>query len=187
MADPRPANDSAPVRPSLFDRALGAARPAPRAAAPPDPPSQPTERPRPDRAAIFLALAIVATPLLTLAGATLMAGQARRETQALTERSAPAIAARAGQERARAALAATWNGPTLGATLEAIARALPEDAALLRVERSVGPLTIDIAAPDPDRALSALRRDPALGGLRAVAQSRADGDGRMRVTLEQPR
>lgn len=187
MADPRPANDSAPVRPSLFDRALGAARPVPREAPPAGPPPQPTGRPGPDRAAILLAIAILATPLLTLAGATVMTAQVRRDTQALTQRSAPAVALRAGQDRARAALAAAWNGPTLAATLESIARALPEDAALLRVERGTGPLMIDIAAPDPDRALSALRRDPALGGLRAVAQSRADGDGRMRITLELPR
>lgn len=187
MADPRPANDSAPVRPSLFDRALGAARPAPRAAPQVDRPPQPTGRPSLERAASLLAVAILATPLLTLAGATVMTAQVRRETQALTERSAPAVALRAGQDRARATLSAAWNSPTLGATLEAIAHALPDDAALLRVERDTGPLTIDIAAPDPDRALSALRRDPALGGLRAVAQSRVDGDGRMRITLEQPR
>ncbi|KQN81445.1 hypothetical protein ASE90_12735 [Sphingomonas sp. Leaf67] len=187
MADPRPANDSAPVRPSLFDRALGAARPASRPPVPADPPPQPAERPRPDRAALILALAIVAAPLLTLAGATLMTAHVRRETRTLTERSAPAVAARTERDRGRAALAMAWNAPTLGATVEAIARALPEDAALLRVERNTGPLTIDVAAPDPDRALSALRRDPALGGLRAVAQSRADGDGRMRITLEQPR
>lgn len=184
MADPRPANDSAPVRPSLFDRALGAARPAPRAA---DPAPAPVARPRPDRAAILLAIAILATPMLTLAGATLTTAQVRRETQALTERAAPAVAARVARDRARATLAGAWNGPTLGATLEAIARALPDDAALFRVERDTGPLNIDILAPDPDRTLSALRRDPVLGGLRAVAQSRAEGDGRMRITLEQPR
>ena len=186
MADPRPANDSAPVRPSLFDRALGAARPAPRAAVPADAP-QPTARERPDRAAILLAIAIVATPLLTLAGATVLTTQLRRETQALIEQSAPTVAVRAERDRARAMLAAAWNAPTLGTTLEAIGRVLPEDAALVRVERNAGPLTIDIAAPDPDRMLSALRRDPALGGLRAVAQSRTEGDGRMRITLEQTR
>ncbi|MEN2747506.1 hypothetical protein [Sphingomonas sp. T9W2] len=187
MADPRPANDSAPVRPSLFDRALGTARRA-RATTPPvDPVPDPTARSRPDRASILLAIAILATPLLTLAGATLTTAQLRHETRTFTERSAPAVAVRAGQDRARALLADAWNGPTLGATLEAIARSLPEDAALLRVERGAGPLTIDIAAPDPDRAVAALRRDPALGGLRAVAQSRTDGDGRMRITLEQPR
>lgn len=185
MADPRPANDSAPIRPSLFGRAVGAARPTAWQAPPAGP--QPARTPRTDRAAILLAIAIVATPLLTLAGATVLTTQLRRETQALTERSAPGVAARAERDRARAMLAAAWNAPTLGATLEAIARALPEDAALFRVERNAGPLTIEIAAPDPDRALSALRRDAALGGLRAVAQSRADGDGRMRITLELPR
>lgn len=187
MADPRPANDSAPVRPSLFDRALGAARRAPRTTPPADRDPEPTAASRPDRAGILLATAILATPLLTLAGATLTTAQLRHETRRSTERSAPAVAARAEQDRARALLAAAWNGPTLGATLEAIARSLPEDAALLRVERGAGPLTIDLAAPDPDRAVAALRRDPAFGGLRAVAQSRAEGDGRMRITLEQPR
>lgn len=183
MADPRPANDSAPIRPSLFDRAMDAARPAPRLPVPP----VPTPRPAIDRAGAALAAAILATPLLTLIGATLLTGQVREETQRLTARSAPMAAARADRDRARALLTAAWGAPPLGATVEAIARALPEDAALLRVERDAGPLTIDLAAPDPDRVLTALRRDPALGGLRAVTQTRAEDDGRMRITLEQPR
>lgn len=183
MADPRPADDSMPARPSLFDRALRAARPVPRA------PVQPKagERLPVDRASVALAILIVATPLATLAGATWRTGQVRAETAALAQRSTAAVAAQSDRDRARALLSAAWNAPTLGATIEAIARALPEDAALLRVERNANPLTIEIAAPDPDRALAALRRDPALGGLRAVAQARAEDDGRMRVTLEQTR
>lgn len=183
MAEPRPANDSAPIRPSLFDRAIGAARVAPRAPLPPPAPD-PMPAARIDRAAAALAVAIVATPLFTLFGATILTGQVRDETRALTARSAPVADARAARDHARAMLSAAWTAPTLGSTIEAIARALPDDAALLRVERNPR-LRIEIAAPDPDRAVNALRRDPALGQLRPVAQSRVDGDGRMRVTLEE--
>ncbi|MGT2513586.1 hypothetical protein ACVOMT_04405 [Sphingomonas panni] len=43
VADPRPANDSAPIRPSLFDRAVDAAR---RERPAPPPPTPGTPRPR---------------------------------------------------------------------------------------------------------------------------------------------
>lgn len=182
-ADPRPANDSAPIRPSLFDRAVDAAR---RERPTPPPPTAGAPRPPLDRASVLLAAAILATPLLTWSGAAVLTARAQVEGRAIARRAAPRVAQQVAAERARALLQPAWRTPTLGATLEAIARALPEDAALLRAERDgAGNLSVDVAAPDPDRVVVALRRDPVLAGLRATAQARVDADGRMRVTLEQ--
>lgn len=179
-ADPRPANDSAPIRPSLFDRAVGAARPE-RAPTPDPAPRAPI-----DRASALLAAAILATPLLTWAGAAILTARAQEAGRTIARHAAPQVAGQAAAQRARIRLAQAWRTPTLGTSLESIARALPQDAALLRAERdAAGQLSIEVAAPDPDRLLSALRRDPLLAGLRATAQARTDGDGRMRVTLEQ--
>lgn len=182
-ADPRPANDSAPIRPSLFDRAVDAAR---RDRAPTPPPAPRPPRARIDRAAALLAAAILATPLLTWAGAAILTARVQEEGRTIARRAAPLLAEQAAAERARIWLAQAWRAPTLGTTLESLVRALPQDAALLRAERNAaGMVSIEVAAPDPDRLLAALRRDPVLAGLRATAQARADGDGRMRVTLEQ--
>jgi hypothetical protein len=186
-ADPRPANDTTPPRPSLVDRIL-APRPRPVAADPLPEPETVASPPRPrlDRMALAAALLIVAAPLATLAGATWLAADARAEAARWDRQAVPVAAARSVRDRARSLLAAAWTRPTLGATTESVARALPADAALLRTERTAdGHLTIEVAAPDPDRLAAALRRDPALGGLRAVAQAR--GDATMRVTLEQRR
>lgn len=183
-ADPRPANDRTPAGPSLFDRAWGAARvrpgPAPAAA----PPSQPRERP--DRRTMLIAALIVAGPLATLIGAHLLTHAARRETAELATQAAPLLAARAEHARAQALLAGAWSRQPLGATIEAVARALPPEASLLRAERLAdGRLAIEVTAPDPDRLTAAFRREGALAGLRATAQ--VPGDGAMRVTLEQGR
>ncbi|MEP9403253.1 hypothetical protein [Sphingomonas sp. VNH70] len=181
-ADPRPANDSAAIGPSLFDRAVGAARPRPA----PDPAPNGAPRRPADRAAIATALLLVAGPLATWLLATLWTGEVRRETAALAARAAPRIAARMADARARAMLAATWDQPTLGTTVETIARALPPEAGLLRVERPAdGALRLEVATPDPERLAAALRREGALGHLRTAAQT--PGDGGMRVTLEEPR
>ncbi|WP_294327545.1 hypothetical protein [uncultured Sphingomonas sp.] len=183
-AEPRPANDSAPIRPSLFDRAVEAARRDP--TPPRAPPAPRAPRPPIDRVAALLAAAIVATPLLTWGGATMLTARAQDEGRAIARRAAPVMAEQAAAQQARALLQQAWRGAPLGTTLESLARALPPDAALLRAERNAaGMIAIEVAAPDPDRLLAALRRDPVLAGLRATAQARADGDGRMRVTLEQ--
>ena len=187
VADPRPANDSAPIRPSLFDRAVGAARRERKEEAAPAPPTAPRPPRAPvDRLAALLAAAILATPLLTWAGAAILTTRAQDEGRDIARRAAPRIAEQAAAERARSLLQRAWGAPTLGSTLESLARVLPQDAALLRAERTAaGALLVEVAAPDPDQLLAALRRDPVLAGLRATAQARADGDGRMRVTLEQ--
>lgn len=176
-ADPRPANDSAPIRPSLFDRAVDAAR---RDRSAPPPPATRPPRPSIDRASVLLAIAILATPLLTWAGAAILTARAQKEGRVIARRAAPQIAEQAASQRARLLLQQSWRLPTLGAMLEDTARDLPKDAALLRVERDgAGNLSMEVVAPDPDRVVAALP------GLRATAQARADGDGRMRVTLEQ--
>lgn len=178
-ADPRPANDSAPIRPSLFDRAVGAAR---RERGPTPIPAPHKPRPPIDRMSLLLAAAILATPLLTWAGAAFLTGRAQDEGAAIARRAAPRIAEQAAAQRAHVLLQQTWRLPTLGTTLEGTARDLPKDAALLRVERDgAGTMSMEVVAPDPDRVVAALP------GLRATAQARADGDGRMRVTLEQRR
>ncbi len=180
-ADPRPANDSAPIRPSLFDRAVEAARRDP---TPPPAPRAP--RPPIDRVSALLAVAIVAIPLLTWGGAAILTARAQDEGRAIARRAAPVMAEQAAAHQAHTLLQQAWRGAPLGTTCESLARALPPDAALLRAERNAaGMIAIEVAAPDPDRLLAALRRDPVLAGLRATAQARADGDGRMRVTLEQ--
>lgn len=179
-AEPRPANDHAPVGPSLFDRALGAARNA--SAPPPVAAPARTATPR-DRRTIVTAMLLVAGPLATWVGALWLTGTVRRETAVLEARAAPRVAARAETGRARSILQAAWAAPTIGTTIEAVARAMPPDAMLLRIEQPVGGgLRLEVAAPDPDRLIAALRRDPALAGLRATAQ--VPGDGTMRVTLE---
>ena len=132
VADPRPANDSAPIRPSLFDRAVDAAR-RERPALPPAAPLPP--RPPLDRASVLLAAAILATPLLTWGGAAILTARAQQEGRAIASRAAPQLAGQAAAQRARALLQQAWRAPTLGTSLEAIARALPPDAALLRAER----------------------------------------------------
>lgn len=179
VAEPRPANDSAPIRPSLFDRAVDAAR---RERPAPPPPAPGSPRPPLDRAAMLLAAAILATPLLTWGGAAILTARVQEEGRAIARRAAPQVAEQAAAQRSRVLLQQAWRLPTLGTTLEDTARDLPKDAALLRVERDgAGKLSMEVVAPDPDRVVAALP------GLRATAQARAEGDGRMRVTLEQPR
>ncbi|WP_230769273.1 hypothetical protein [Sphingomonas sp. Leaf4] len=181
-ADPLPANDDAPRTPSLFDRAVAAARRRPDAA-----PVEPAPAPRRavpfDRPALAVACAIVIAPLLTWGGATWLAASARADGRIAAARAAPAIAARDARSAALATLTQTWSRQPLGATIEGIARALPPEASLVRAEAdAAGRLSLDIVTPDPDRLIAALRRDPALARLRPTAQKRVDG--RMQVTLE---
>ncbi|HWK35526.1 MAG TPA: hypothetical protein VNR91_04620, partial [Sphingomonas sp.] len=96
------------------------------------------------------------------------------------------LAAADERAAARATLAPLLARPTLGATLEGMARILPAESHLVRAERGAdGRLAIDVAAPDPDRLRAVLRRDPVTQGLRDTGQRR--GDGAMIVTLEDGR
>ena len=141
-ADPRPANDSAPIRPSLFDRAVEAARRDP---TPPPAPRAP--RPPIDRLSALLAVAIVATPLLTWGGAAILTARAQDEGRAIARRAAPVMAEQAAAHQAHTLLQQAWRGAPLGTTCESLARALPPDAALLRAERNAaGMIAIEVAA-----------------------------------------
>jgi hypothetical protein len=133
-----------------------------------DPPrSSPVGR----RLALAVALLIAAGPLATLVGAELLARQARSATAALDARLAPRMAAERDAEQARAAMRAMVAQPTLGATLDAVARALPADAAVVRAERGPdGALELEVSALDPDQLRPALRVLPGIGTFRNVGQ-----------------
>lgn len=118
-----------------------------------------------------LALLIAAGPLLTIVAGSLAASGVRAEVARLQEQAAPRAAAARTAEQDRAVLVALLKRPGLGATIEALARAMPADAVLIRAERNrQGLLEIDIAAPDPDRLRAAIRAEPALARLRNVGQ-----------------
>jgi hypothetical protein len=125
--------------------------------------------------AALVAALIAAGPLLTIGGAKLLAGQQRSAAAALESDASPRIEAARAAEAARNQMAAVLRRPALGATIEALARALPSDATLLRAERNpAGALELEIATPDPDRLRAALRRAPAFARLRNTGQRRAD-------------
>ena len=127
------------------------------------------------RLASALALLIAAGPLLTLAGAYLLAGQATAETRRIERQEGARIAATKAAAADRASFATLLRRATVGSTLDAFARALPAEAALVRLERNgEGLIEADVTTPDPDRLRAALRREPVLAGLRAVGQRRAD-------------
>ncbi len=184
-ADPLPANDDAPHSPSLFDRAVAAARRPERV-----PATASTPRRRAslaiDGPTLTTVVAILATPLATWGGAAWLAASARADGRAAETRAAPVIAARNARAAALDTLARAWSQLPLGTTIESVARALPPEASLARAERDTrGRLTLDILTPDPDRLIAALRRDGTLGSLRPTAQKAVDG--RMQVTLETAR
>ena len=169
----------APVEPSLAQRlAAMARRPRIREDARPAAAGWPERR-----VAIAVALLIVAGPLLTIGGARLIAERQRAAADRIETEMAPRIAAAQAARAARAQMASVLPRPTLGATIETLARALPADATLVRAETSAqGRLAFEIAAADPDKLRSALRRTPALARLRDTGQRQADG--RLIVLLE---
>ena len=131
--------------------------------------------------AVLLALA----PLLTLAGAWWSERQIRGEIAALSRSAAPQLTVARDRDAARATLGGLLARPTLGVTIEALARVLPTEANLAKAGWADGRLAIEAAAPDPDRLRAALRRDSVTAGLRDVGQRR--GDGGMLVALEDAR
>lgn len=118
-----------------------------------------------------LALLIAAGPLLTIIAGSVAAGGVRAEVARLQEQAAPRAAAAKAAAQDRAALVTLLKRPSLGVAVEALARALPADAVLIRLERNrQGLIEADIAAPDPDRLRAAIRAEPALARLRDVGQ-----------------
>lgn len=168
----------APAEPSLAQRLAAMAR-RPRAARVE---SSGTRWPA-RRVAIAVALLLAAGPLLTIGGAGLIGERQRAAAERVETELAPRIAAAEAARAARAEMALVLRRPTLGATIETLARALPADATLIRAERTAqGQLALEIAAADPDALRSALRRTPALVRLRDTGQREADG--RLIVSLE---
>lgn len=123
-----------------------------------------------------VATLLAAGPLVTIGGAAVLRAGALAEASQFREAMASRGQAAQANAAARAALAPLLARPALGTTIEALARALPPDARLVRVERTAqGALEIDVATPDPDPLRAALRRVPVLSGLRDVRQQRTDG------------
>jgi len=132
----------------------------------------------------MLALLLAAGPLATLLLANRLTARAEAATAVLRERVEPRRAAEAARLRARAELAAMLARPGPSATVEALARALPEDAVLRRVARGGdGALAVEVFTPDPDRLRTALRRAPELAGLRETGQ--AGDESGLRVRFEE--
>lgn len=176
------APDRAPSpSPSLAARALGWARAKRRRKAIAAP-----QRPERSRRWVLpaLALLVAAGPLATLVGATVLAERAQRDTAAAEAAIAPRHATEQAYATARTMLDAAIVQPGPAALLDTLAAALPADAALMRAERQAdGTLELEAAVSDPDSLRSALRRVPALAGLRDVRQQ--EGEGRTRVLLRQ--
>lgn len=127
------------------------------------------------RHAAMLAGLIAMGPVLTISGARMLAAQERAQAAQLEAQLAPRLARRASAEQARELLSPVAGRATLGATLEALARGLPKDASVVRAERGAdGVLELALRTPDPDALRAALRRVPALAGLREVGQQRSD-------------
>lgn len=139
--------------------------------------------PRPSwRSAALLALLIAAGPLITWLAATLLASRNEGAAAQLAARVAPVQAAQATRDDARRLLAVTLARPGPAQLLDQLAAVLPPDAHLARAERLAnGALEIEVATSDPDALRAALRRSPALAGLRDVRQQ--EGEGRTLVLL----
>lgn len=125
-------------------------------------------------AAVFGVL-LAAGPLLTIAGASLLADHERRATIRLQSDLAPRLQAEAAAREARAALANAAGRPAPGEVLEVLAGVLPVEARLTRAERTRdGGLELDVAGSDPDALRAAVRRAPEFAGMRNTSQRHAD-------------
>jgi hypothetical protein len=135
-------------------------------------------------AATAVAVLIALGPLMTIAGAKLLTRHERAQIAPLQNDLAPRLTAEQAARNARTEIGAAIARPQMGATLEALSRALPADASLSRAERTAqGALEFDVTTTDPDKLRAAIRRVPELAGLRDSGQRQ--GDGAMLVSLRQ--
>ncbi|MCR5872383.1 MULTISPECIES: hypothetical protein [unclassified Sphingomonas] len=122
-------------------------------------------------------------PLLTIMGATLLRAGVEAENRALEAQLRVRSAPEAARDGAARALRDAVRSPTLTATLERLARAMPDDARLVSAARGAdGLLQVEVSASDPDQLRDALRRDAALAAMRETGQRRTQ-DARVVVTL----
>ncbi len=136
--------------------------------------------PRPEGAGVDwrraggLAALIALGPLLTIVGASAIERNARVEATRLTAQVAPRVQAEARERDARAALRGAVRDAGVAVWMDRLAAAIPADARVARMSRAAdGSVELEITAPDPDLLRAALRRDPALAGLRETGQRRA--------------
>lgn len=135
------------------------------------------------RLALALAGLVALGPLSTIVGATLLRAGVEAEHRALEQQLRTRDAPQAARAAAADSLRDAVRQPALVATLDRLARALPDDARLVSAAReSNGQLQIEISASDPDLLRGALRRDPLFATLRESGQRRTT-DARVVVTL----
>ncbi len=138
------------------------------------------------RFALALAALLALGPLLTIVGANLLRAGVDAENRELESQLRTRLAPQVARHEAAARLRDAVRQPALAATLERLARALPDDARLVSAARTAdGRLQIEISASDPDQLRGALRRDPVLAALRETGQRRTQ-DARVVVTLGVP-
>ncbi|WP_109806426.1 hypothetical protein [Sphingosinithalassobacter portus] len=132
---------------------------------------------RPDwRFAVLAGLAIAAGPLALWLSAAISGASIERSNQSLRAQLAPRAESKARNRVSRREIALLAQTPGLAATIDALARAVPANANVLRLARAhEGVLEVDIATPDPDMLLATLRRHPLLAQLKAVGQRSSDG------------
>ena len=114
-------------------------------------------------------------PLLTIAGAGWIRAEVERGTEALRAQGQARFESEDAERRAAMLFRDAVRRPTLSATLDRIARVLPDDARLASVTRAAdGVLRIEITTNDPDRCA------PRSGATRCswrCARARNDGRG----------
>jgi hypothetical protein len=121
-----------------------------------------------------LAALIALGPLFTIVGAGLLERSAQAEAERLTAQVAPRVQAEARERDARAALRGAARDAGVAVWMDRLATAIPADARVARMSKAAdGSVEIEVTAPDPDLLRAALRRDPALAGLRETGQRRA--------------
>lgn len=159
--EPIPGNDAPP---SLFDRMGAVIRQR----------ARPLRLPEEARRTLAILLgAAISSSLLTACSAWLLAGMTERRVAESRAAAGPAAVRR---EQA-GALAARFRAPGLDARLTMLARIVPQDARLVRLEDR----RIVLRTADPDRLRMQLRAGG--GGFRERGQTIAP-DGGMDVTLE---
>ncbi len=125
--------------------------------------------------AVAFGALLAAGPLLTLAGAHMLAQNEKRATLRLQDKIAPQLQAEVAAREARTVLANAAGRAAPGQVIELLAGVLPPEAKLTRIERTRdGGLELDVTGGDPDALRSAIRRAPEFAGMRNTSQRRAD-------------